>query len=71
MCAFRLEKKRIKRMKRIMRILIICCVPEMSGMESVASAVRQAFESKCRVYGHAPTVEVITRRDRARVHGGD
>ena len=33
-------------------------------MESVASAVRQAFESKCRVYGHTPTVEVITRRDR-------
>ena len=33
-------------------------------MESVASAVRQAFESKCRVYGLIPTVEVITRRDR-------
>jgi hypothetical protein len=48
-----------------MRILVICCVPEMaSGMGSVASAVRQAFESKCRVYGHTPTVEVITRRDR-------
>ena len=47
-----------------MRILIICCVPEISGMESVASEVRQAFESKCRVYGLIPTVEVITRRDR-------
>ena len=42
-------------------ILIICCVPEMAP---VATAVRQAFESKCRVYGHTPTVDVFTRHDR-------
>jgi hypothetical protein len=50
---------------RVTRILIICCVPEMaSGMAPVATAVRHAFESKCRVYGLLPTVEVTTRRDR-------
>jgi hypothetical protein len=45
----------------ITRILIVCCVPETAP---VVTAVRQAFESKCRVYGYTPTVDVFARRDR-------